>query len=313
MATLKETVIEGDFRAEDLVIDINDEIGNAQDPGFWFGQRGGIAGVRVNRGSETDAVLSWDEDDGHWEVGLEGGQRRILDSQDLEDILNAAGIEPGDNVTTGVNASTGATIINAVPSGSDGELQYNDSGSFGAFSGLTFDGASLTTPGITITSTQRVSGADELLVRDAGTGEVRSILPQDLDEGGKTYTATTSGAETQVATFDGSARSYSPGTAVNFEINVAAQVSFVTSASLTGAAAGDTHTFRIEGSAVHRAGSLSLVGTPDVVSVSYDVPVNDLSASVATSGNELQVQVTGTAGTDVDWAANVQDTVIDIS
>src|SRR3990167_3015228 len=36
------------------------------------------AGVRVNRGSSTDARLLWDESEGKWKVGLEGSEQDLL-------------------------------------------------------------------------------------------------------------------------------------------------------------------------------------------------------------------------------------------
>lgn len=618
MALLKETTIEGDFLAEDTIIDLNEAIGGAQDPDAWFttSTNGIYGGIRIDRGSATPALAAWNEQEDRWEVGLEGSTERVLTESDLSSITAEANLEEGTNVNFGTNASTGATIINAVPSGSDNQVQFNDNGVFGADSNLTFDGNRLFASGgvdisnqstfriasqdvlyldwnsgsqgfalgpsatdhvkdgsdpgnifiraednsgsytltssgtiiigdrtttdvdtnnntitgyaatenvsfnagpenafygyaagkdgngfnrfvavgalaaegssgsqtrsiaighsalrqgsgnritavgadagrslaggsgsvflgafagktegdytqasagasiaigsssfttasgqlaigapadkgtspatitdvfvgkgveatspteitihgtdaqvingvknadaagadITIatgrgagagsgaefsvktaepntTSYQQhslverlridntgfyvtqapptVSTASELLTRDSGTGELQSVAVSDLNTGA-TYTATTTGNETQTLQYQGGPKSYLPGTATNFEIHVVAQVDSITSASLTNATEGDTHMFEIEGSAVNRAGSLVVVGEPDVNSISYDVPVNGLSVDVSATGNELQVQVTGIQEVIVDWAATIEDTEVSI-
>lgn len=166
MATLKETVIEGDFRAEDTIIDLNEGIGSAQDPDVWFNQstNGIYGGVRIDRGNETAALVAWNESQDRWEIGLEGQTERVLTESDLG-AVSGLSIEPGLNTEFQVNASTGATVIDSVPSGSDTQLQFNDNGAFGASSDLVFDGTDLKAPAVEVSDVFKISGRRAVFTR----------------------------------------------------------------------------------------------------------------------------------------------------
>jgi hypothetical protein len=108
----------------------------------------------------------------------------------------------GPGVTVTDNAGAGATdvTIAATPSGSDTQIQFNDGGSFGGDSGLTFDkatgtvalvGAVATSPHTTTTTTPSVTGLDD--VTFSGVGLQDLVVTIDGEGTPDTFTWTVHG------------------------------------------------------------------------------------------------------------------------
>ena len=79
--------IEGDFRVKGSIIDeerftdayiVLNEALTVTDPPNALG-----GGVEVNRGSETQARLTWNETNDYWTAGLQGSEKRILTDSDI--------------------------------------------------------------------------------------------------------------------------------------------------------------------------------------------------------------------------------------
>lgn len=79
--------IEGDFRVKGSIIDeerftdayiVLNEALTVTDPPNALG-----GGVEINRGSETAARLTWNETSDYWTAGLQGSEKKILDSSDV--------------------------------------------------------------------------------------------------------------------------------------------------------------------------------------------------------------------------------------
>ena len=118
MGLFKNTTIEGDFRSTDDILDLNSElIGTSTVPTFTR------AGLRIARGSRTDAMVAFDESEAIWKVGTDpddgGILQRIVTEDDIELFLGE-----GNNIEIFKNSSTGEATISAVPTGSGGEIQF---------------------------------------------------------------------------------------------------------------------------------------------------------------------------------------------
>lgn len=133
MANLRATTIQGDFKAQDTIVDLNSQFLNtSDDPETAIVD---FAGVRIGRGSAPASTLYWNENVNEWQLGIEGDLSRILTEEDISDIIgevaaSSIGIEEGLNIDLLFNASTGGTIVSAVPSGDNGDFQINNNGLF---------------------------------------------------------------------------------------------------------------------------------------------------------------------------------------
>jgi len=158
-------------------------------------------------------------------------------------------------MSLGANLSFAGTVLNAIPSGADGELQFNSSGAFSSSSALTFDSASQTlrissasTNGLSVFNTtdqttnfERMDfrwggNIAEVKVGSGGTGSTRtmrigvcasgstSILRYtEVRQGGTTSPffryVSGSGLNTSWVSFDGCSLTSSNGNQVVFDLN----------------------------------------------------------------------------------------------
>jgi len=113
------------------------------------GVTAGTAGIEIDRGTEDSATLQWNETDPAWEykIGSSFSITRGLDP-----------VDPNDYATRNyVDNSAGGAA--GTVAGSNTEIQFNDNGSFGASSNLTWDGSTVNVTG-NITSTSVISSVD---------------------------------------------------------------------------------------------------------------------------------------------------------
>jgi hypothetical protein len=110
----------------------------------------GTAGIQIDRGSLPDVALRWNETTDEWQITTDG--------------------------STYVSIQTSATGA----AGSNGSIQYNDSGALAGDAGLTWDGFNLDVGDITINSGSigtNASNSDlELFASGAGTIHLRSVV-----------------------------------------------------------------------------------------------------------------------------------------
>ena len=132
------------------------------------------AGIEVNRGEETNVSFLWDEAEGEWTLGAEtlvaggfigdlhgnvigslrpngqpnsvianvltAGNATISNTLTVADyVLPLADGANGQVITTDGSGALSFTTLQVSPAGSNTELQFNNAGSFGASSDLTFD------------------------------------------------------------------------------------------------------------------------------------------------------------------------------
>lgn len=108
------------------------------------------AGLEVQRGSSTNSTFLWDETLDRWVAGLVGTTFPIFTSNDIIPIANGGsgqatanlalnaflpsqGAHAGEYLRTDGSNTSWAPILPTTPGGSPGQIQYNNSGSFGGF------------------------------------------------------------------------------------------------------------------------------------------------------------------------------------
>jgi len=110
----------------------------------------GTSGIEVDRGTENSATFLFNEADDAWEhkIGTNFSITRGLDP-----------VDANDYVTKGWAESLGLGGGSTTVAGNNTEIQFNDSGAFGASSNLTWDGIALSVTG-DIESSGVVSSVD---------------------------------------------------------------------------------------------------------------------------------------------------------
>jgi hypothetical protein len=110
----------------------------------------GTSGIEVDRGTADSATFLFNEADDAWEhkIGTNFSITRGLDP-----------VDANDYVTKGWAESLGLGGGSTTVAGNNTEIQYNNSGSFGASSNLTWDGTTLNVTG-DITSSATVNTVD---------------------------------------------------------------------------------------------------------------------------------------------------------
>lgn len=144
--------------------------------------------TRAGKGS----ALTWTEGDANF-TNLQNATLTVTDGSNSKalDLNSTLTFTAGTNISISVNSSTGAvTVTNTqsatAPAGSNTQVQFNNSGSFGASSKLTFDGSKLTTENFAITNSSGDEGGELLLAKAqtnttlSGTGVTIDVYQNKL-------------------------------------------------------------------------------------------------------------------------------------
>jgi hypothetical protein len=145
----------------------------------------------VTRASKGSA-LTWTEGDANF-TNLRDATLTVTDGTNSKalDLNSTLNFIAGTNITVGISPLTGAvTITNTqsatTPAGSNTQVQFNNSGAFGASSKLLFDGSKLSTENLTITNSVGDEGGEILLAKAqtnttlAGTGVTIDVYQNKL-------------------------------------------------------------------------------------------------------------------------------------
>jgi hypothetical protein len=118
----------------------------------------GTAGIQVDRGSSPDVLLRWNESLSYWELTTDGSS--------FVEIATGSGVTPG---------------------GSNTSVQFNNSGSFGGDSNLTYNGANLNIGDTTVNSGSISTNANntdlEIFANGSGTIFTKSIIKMENEVG----------------------------------------------------------------------------------------------------------------------------------
>ena len=140
----------------------------------------GTSGIEIDRGTEDPATLLFNEADDAWEhkIGTNFSITRGLDP-----------VGANDYVTRGWAESLGLGGGSTTVAGNNTEIQFNDSGAFGASSNLTWDGSTLSITG-DIESSGIVSSVDFEATGLIGITDFSSSLPSAVAGKTRLYAGT---------------------------------------------------------------------------------------------------------------------------